>query len=307
MEAFSCINYKLWVTITNCCINNNFFSVSDISVTIDPIKREDGQEIKVDRTTKHSRTPPPLCDLLQPPRWFSFLTLGMSRSACLTSFTRWATLTLDFRLTAVFGGYNIERTWQRWWKICFFAVSVGQAVPNRRSKGAQSQLGAGKYGLEWLFHCHYRDRDIFLDLIYVAQQSSLILKLKMFFPTDAQRLPGPGMPILHQDDSRDEYQLHRREERQRRHWPRPPPGSGLKAPMPMPTMPALVSVSDFDQILQPSVKLKARHQSIGNGLSSSANCNDDSYFRYCAISAIGALRWSIQKSKWQHRNHLVGN
>ena len=52
--------------------------------------------------------------------------------------------------------------------------------------------------------------------IYVAQQPSLILKLKMFFPTDAQRLPGPGMPILHQDD-RDEYQLHRREERQRRH------------------------------------------------------------------------------------------
>ena len=47
MEAFSCINYKLWVTITNCCINNNFCSVSDISVTIDPIKREDGQEIKV--------------------------------------------------------------------------------------------------------------------------------------------------------------------------------------------------------------------------------------------------------------------
>ena len=207
--------------------------MSDISVTIDPIKREDGQEIKVDRTTKHSRTPPPLCDLLQPPRWFSFLTLGMSRSACLTSFTRWATLTLDFGLTAVYGGYNIERRWQRWWKICFFAVSVGQAVPNRRSEGAQSQLGAGKYGLEWLFHCHYRDRDIFLDLIYVAQQSSLILKLKMFFPTDAQRLPGPGMPILHQDDSRDEYQLHRREERQRRHWPRPPPGSGLKAPKTM--------------------------------------------------------------------------
>ena len=58
---------------------------------------------------------------------------------------------------------------------------------------------------------------IFFYLIYVAQQSSLILKLKMFFPTDAQRLPGPGMPILHQDDSRDEYQLHRREERQRRH------------------------------------------------------------------------------------------
>ena len=58
----------------------------------------------------------------------------------------------------------------------------------------------------------------------------------------------------------------------------------------MPTMPAQVSVSDFDQILQPSVKLKARHQSIGNGLSSSANCNDDSYFRYCATSAIGALR-----------------
>ena len=42
-----------------------------------------------------------------------------------------------------------------------FAVSVGQAVPNRRSKGAQSQLGAGKYGLEWLFHCHYHDYDIF--------------------------------------------------------------------------------------------------------------------------------------------------
>ena len=35
-----------------------------------------------------------------------------------------------------------------------------------------------------------------------------------------------------------------------------------------------------DKILQPSVKLKARHQSIGNGLSSSANCNDDSYFRW---------------------------
>ena len=100
-------------------------------------------------------------------------------------------------------------------RFVFFAVSVGQTVPNRRSEGAQSQLGAGSYGLEWLFHCH--DHDIFLDPIYVAQQSSLILKLKMFFPTDAQRLPGPGMPILHQDDSRDEYQLHRREERQRRH------------------------------------------------------------------------------------------
>merc|ERR1719400_223891 len=38
---------------------------------------------------------------------------------------------------------------------------------------------------------------------------------------------------------------------------------------------------DTDLVLhQPSVKLKARHQSIGNGLSSSANCNDDSYFRF---------------------------
>jgi len=38
---------------------------------------------------------------------------------------------------------------------------------------------------------------------------------------------------------------------------------------------------DTDLVLhQPSVKLKARHQSIGNGLASSANCNDDSYFRF---------------------------
>jgi len=36
---------------------------------------------------------------------------------------------------------------------------------------------------------------------------------------------------------------------------------------------------DTDLVLQqPSVKLKSRHQSIGNGLS--ANCNDDSYFRF---------------------------
>merc|ERR1719394_1619780 len=38
---------------------------------------------------------------------------------------------------------------------------------------------------------------------------------------------------------------------------------------------------DTDLVLhQPSVKLKSRHQSIGTGLSLSANCNDDSYFRF---------------------------
>ena len=278
--------------------------MSDISVTIDPIKREDGQEIKVYRTKKHSRTPPPLCDLLQPPRWFSFLTLGMSRSACLTSFTRWATLTLDFGLTAVYGGYNIERRWQRWWKICFFAVSVGQAVPNRRSEGAQSQLGAGSYGLEWLFHCHYHDQDIFLShlccwAIITDPQTEDVLSYRRTTTararnanTASRRQQGRistastrGEAASTLTSSSTRFRLESTKNNAR------------TAPIPMPTMPALVSVSDFDQILQPSVKLKARHQSIGNGLSSSANCNDDSYFRYCAISAIGALRWSIQKSK----------